>query len=279
MAHPLDGVHQKLARARSHFAWLEWSFDEFVQGDPETPFGSFTDTDRKTGLFTTRWVDHPPVPLEWSVVIGEILYAMRSSLDHLAWQLVIANGREPDDKTEFPIFQKVNGFNRSAPSKMAGMSDEAKTVIADLQPFRVDPEHPTHSTLWKLHELGIVDKHRLLNLVDFWMDEIRLEVVPEHRRFVRVAERWSAPRVRLAKGLELARLRVVPLTTFKGTVDAVFSAWLDVAFDEGTFLTDERIEVSGGMGVRQLLITADDYLTNSLIPAFDPFFPSRESSP
>lgn len=203
MAHPLDGVHKKLARASDHIAWLEQSFDRFVETSQDKTFGSRTDTDPKKGLFTTRWVDHPLVPLEWAVVIGEILYAMRSSLDHLAWQLVIANGNQPTERTEFPIFQTEASFNSKALSKMAGMSDGAKRVIVDLQPFIADPEHPTHSTIWKIHELNIVDKHRLLNLVDFWMDQITLEVAKEHRRYVRVVERWSSPRVKLEKGVEL----------------------------------------------------------------------------
>jgi hypothetical protein len=61
-----------------------------------------------------------------------VAHNLRSSLDHLAWQLVEANGGAPSDKpgqqTAFPI----------------------RDVL---------PESPTDANLWHLHRLDIIDKH------------------------------------------------------------------------------------------------------------------------
>ena len=52
------------------------------------------------------WVyrgETPDAPIEWSIILGEILYNLRSALDHLVWQLVLANGQTPGRHNEFPI--------------------------------------------------------------------------------------------------------------------------------------------------------------------------------
>ncbi len=45
----------------------------------------------------------PTIPVEWSVITGEILYNMRSALDHLIWQSVLTNGQTHGRHNEFPI--------------------------------------------------------------------------------------------------------------------------------------------------------------------------------
>ena len=44
------------------------------------------------------------------------------------------------------------------------MPDEARTIIEAWQPYRTS-EPPEHSTLWVLHELNRIDKHRVLLVV------------------------------------------------------------------------------------------------------------------
>jgi hypothetical protein len=40
------------------------------------------------------------------VILGEIIHDLRSSLDHVVWQLVIANGSLPGYWNQFPIFSE-----------------------------------------------------------------------------------------------------------------------------------------------------------------------------
>ena len=44
-----------------------------------------------------------PVPAEIGLIIGDAVHNLRSALDHLAFQLVLANGKTPVTTTEFPI--------------------------------------------------------------------------------------------------------------------------------------------------------------------------------
>lgn len=100
----------------------------------------------------------------WLVIIGEILYDLRSALDHLACALV----PKPNPRTEFPIFRKKDGpdgFLTKAPAKLPRLQQgkpDAWDIIEQLQPYQGagrggDPER---DPLWVLHQLNIIDKHR-----------------------------------------------------------------------------------------------------------------------
>ena len=105
----------------------------------------------------------PTVPLRFSVLIGEIAHHLRSSLDHLVWQLVIANGRKGTARSEFPIFcEQPKGANgeRLFANKIEGVRQDVADAIRQMQPFN-DPAPPLNP-LWLVHELDRIDKHRLL---------------------------------------------------------------------------------------------------------------------
>ena len=58
----------------------------------------------------TWWVyrgDNPSPPVDWSIRVGEFAYNLRSSLDHLVWQLVESNGATPGTWTYFPVRKNV----------------------------------------------------------------------------------------------------------------------------------------------------------------------------
>lgn len=105
----------------------------------------------------------PTVPLRFSVLIGEIAHHLRSSLDHLIWQLVLANGAKGTGRTEFPIFReppKDAEGERPFGKKIAGVRADAVKAIRQMQPYN-NPE-PHLDPLWLVHELDRIDKHRLL---------------------------------------------------------------------------------------------------------------------
>lgn len=52
------------------------------------------------------------------------------------WQLVEANGGEPDRETAFPIAENAREFVATRRKRMKGMSAEAKKAIKDLQPYK-----------------------------------------------------------------------------------------------------------------------------------------------
>jgi hypothetical protein len=78
---------------------------------------------------------------------------------------VSVEGGTPDHRTEFPICRTPEAFEVAKKrKKVDGVSATALTQIESAQPYHADP-NPANSTLFVLHELDIIDKHRLVLVV------------------------------------------------------------------------------------------------------------------
>lgn len=104
---------------------------------------------------------HHPLPLRLSVLLGELLHNLRSGLDHVAWQLVLANGGTPNKKTSFPVLVK----RKNAPLQIVGgISTQAAALAGDLQPYNNASGAPEEDPLHVLSTLNNIDKHREFNI-------------------------------------------------------------------------------------------------------------------
>lgn len=210
-------------------------------------------------------------PIELGGMAGRILYGIRSSLDNLAWQLVLVGGGTPGKHTEFPVFEDETKFNGRAPRMMDGMSDTAKAAIERLQPFNEWPEHPEHATLWKIHDLNNIDKHRLPYITGLVLARVRggfRHVGASGAELVYLAEQ-GAP---IEDGAVLAHVRWDP-AQMKALGDAKVDVDLEMAVDpaiqssEAEFITPEG-KPGVAMPFRVLFDIAFDYLDATLLPAF-----------
>ena len=103
------------------------------------------------------------IPFSIRILTGEVLGQLRSSLDHLTWQLALLNGPIPSEATEFPIFRDGPSYNRARARKIGSLSVAAQSIIDGLQPYL--GATPENDMLWVLHRLVNDDKHRLPHLV------------------------------------------------------------------------------------------------------------------
>lgn len=110
-------------------------------------------------------------PEDFGRIISGAFHQLRSAFDNLAYQLVLANEGTPSKKTEFPILWKPpdGKFAAATKSQLDGMSDTARASIERLQPFNEWPESPKDTTLWLIHELNNIDKHRIAHLACLWI--------------------------------------------------------------------------------------------------------------
>ncbi len=99
------------------------------------------------------------VPEEISLITGDIIQNLRSALDHLAYQLFMINtgNRTNARHIYFPIAEDATLYERDKDRKTEGIAQEAKDAIDVIRPFRGG-----NDTLWKIHKLNNIDKHRLL---------------------------------------------------------------------------------------------------------------------
>ena len=155
----MEGVQAKLKRAREGLQNLELDIDRFCKFQ-----GCQIDhcISKEAGKQTWTYRGDPQVPIEFSVRVGEIVYNLRSALDHLVWQLVLANGNDPGDRNEFPIFHDQTKYLNAVKRKLKGVSLGAQSTIKAYQPFQ--KHGGIGSQLWMLHGRSNIDKHRHLNM-------------------------------------------------------------------------------------------------------------------
>ncbi|HTV56667.1 MAG TPA: hypothetical protein VMI06_17350 [Terriglobia bacterium] len=163
----------KLDRAREHLqafeqeaeAWVKTKpyaiVDEPDPNPPPQPIGNAVVIQRR---FRVTRVD--PVPGRLSLILGDCLFNIRSSLDHLA--LYLAKNHTPNMTptqirgSEFPIFQKPPSRPEER-RKIGYVAPAVRSVIMALQPYHRGNTYHTHP-LWQIHELNNIDKHRMLTV-------------------------------------------------------------------------------------------------------------------
>jgi hypothetical protein len=162
----LEPVNLKVERAKEHFEQLQSAVEAFRTTDP---YGAvrYMNPKRTEEVVRARISKQPPPQL--AIIIGDLLHNLRSALDHLVCQLVMANGKGSCSDTQFPICKERDEFfgnpkvKKSPQSaKVQHVASGAQTVIESLQPYNHLPvdDHP----LYLLNRLNNRDKHRLLNL-------------------------------------------------------------------------------------------------------------------
>jgi hypothetical protein len=114
-------------------------------------------------------------PTEISLLAGEMIYQMRSALDHLVFNIIKRNPNvstidpEWEEHCEFPIWTKPLKPGQKTPLSKAkfsrplpGISDAAFAFIESVQPYYGTGE--INNALRFLGHLSNIDKHRRLNL-------------------------------------------------------------------------------------------------------------------
>ena len=196
----LEAVDAKIERARSELRLLKADIAMFCQERARLIV-------REDCGEQERWVyrgDSPKAPIQWSVRTGEFAHNLRSSLDHLAWQLVLANGGCPGRHTAFPIQDRANPENFETNLREA--SPVAMKYIECVQPYKItqqeyqpEPDR-VRIGLALLRDICNMDKHRHLAIaVTQWTGEYPRSVVriPYHPTRTR-DENATVDHVRLA---------------------------------------------------------------------------------
>ena len=162
MFNSIDSANLKLARVADHIKAIGEYVSNYAGRDPHTRTPQADGKEKVT-------VSEIPPP-EISVLAGEALYQLRSTIDHLAFDLVklnVGNIQLPINWEEhclFPLWlndpKKPPAYN-SFQHILPGISKQAFTFIEGVQPYR---RNRTGNVLRLLADLSNIDKHRYLNL-------------------------------------------------------------------------------------------------------------------
>ena len=135
MIHPLNGCRAKLERAQETLDALEREASKYLSQSP--PLFRLEKLHRNGGLEYEFVAYGDPNPSSWfSVVTGEIIHHMRSSLDHLIHALVVRSGEKPTYQHQFPICLTEKAFKQACErGQIKWIGATAKKLIQSVQPF------------------------------------------------------------------------------------------------------------------------------------------------
>jgi hypothetical protein len=120
-----------------------------------------------------------PIDPEWPLLVGDLVYDKRASLDYLITALIRSTGNEETETSSFPIYSikriedwrgAEERWDKDASGGIArslkGTPSDTKEVLKPLQPFHEVPRsNPWGHPLFSLQTLSNRDKHRRLNLL------------------------------------------------------------------------------------------------------------------
>lgn len=173
----------KLARAKEHLIDLQAAANDFADTHP------YTVSERMEGKKKPRKVRRlemtaSPADTPIPIVAADVIYNLRSGLDHLMSALVAPKDR---GSAMFPIFfqgvweaivpgenqQRIKERMRWA-SDIKTLPDDAIAVLKGLQPADIGPEDPQVSLLRFVNGLSNRDRHQKLPVISTGLTHIRV---------------------------------------------------------------------------------------------------------
>jgi hypothetical protein len=242
----------KIIRASEHLKAIKRCIRTYVRSKS---YEIVTDSNGKETLHITKV---PPDPI--AILAGEMIHQLRSSLDHLAFDLVKANqtnialSPKWGERCCFPMWVKTPKtppvYNCNCFDVLPGITKAAFTFIESVQPYN---RGDCASALRSLAVLSNIDKHRHLNVTV-------TNIVT--REVLRTAQgRIGLSRSGLKHGAEIKHVLPQP----QPTVDVKISIAAYVTFDEPTIGQASRL------GVEDLLQVCLDQVETVIVPAFNQF--------
>jgi hypothetical protein len=152
MPSSLKGIESKLERARHHLEDARAVLGAYSVGDE-----ILREIHPDSGMLMLK-ARIPPLPDAIALTIGDCVHNLRSALDHLIWQLVLANRKIPHRSNMFPICRTSEEFEkRINQNRLKGVYPNAQKAIERLQPYTTGDD-----ILQVVSDLDNADKHRTL---------------------------------------------------------------------------------------------------------------------
>jgi hypothetical protein len=179
MTPSLNNPKLRVKRAKEHLDVLHVKVKEFT--DTKPPHVSVHE-DIQNALYVLQ-IKLPIIDPKLAIIAGDAIYYLRSSLDHIAWQLALLTTDRPYDLTAFPVIddktsKKMSKFRRITKNIPSDAVDE----IDALQPYHRGASYKD-DLLWKLDKLCNIDKHRVIPAEGTSLDfQIPRDVTPSLSR-------------------------------------------------------------------------------------------------
>ncbi|HEX5467504.1 MAG TPA: hypothetical protein VFW80_00495 [Gaiellaceae bacterium] len=150
----LAGPQAKVERAEKHISDLGPAITAFFKTEPYAAIRK-DDLEAQQRSYYAEIRAQPDLSI--SLIAGDAIHNLRAALDLLFSQLVKANNEEVGDSDYFPIRKSAKSLEASLPEIQRRVGSDACGLIEDMKPYQGG-----NDSLWHLHRLDAIDKHRFL---------------------------------------------------------------------------------------------------------------------
>ena len=147
-----ESVKIKIERTDQHISDVDGAIAEFWKTQPYKVIGYIDAGKRPTYQVTDTKPIDPMIP----AIAGDAIQCLRAALDRMACALW-SRTNAGDCKIYFPIADSPTKFKSEALRKVNGLGQDAIDAITEIEPY----QGGKGETLWCLHRLSIIDRHRL----------------------------------------------------------------------------------------------------------------------
>jgi hypothetical protein len=224
-----SGAVLKAERAKRHLSELQTAVREVIRNQYVE---HLTRTDPNTGLFQVMFLVQRDVTGKLAVIIGDVIHNLRSALDHVAVTLSTTPiGTGNPDEVYFPTGKTLKTFNDARRAKMKGAPPEAHTLVEELEPYEGGK-----NAIRELHELDILDKHKLLvpSIARIHID--RLDV-----RFGNITKSLGATDFQPKDEVFVAAFDIPGASQHELKFDGEFKASFEIVFGNGRQLPGQDV--------------------------------------
>ncbi len=151
-----DGAHLKIERAEHHIADLNSKVNSFLKSDF---YSLWVDEDPQTGNSRLKFGSSRSLPPEIPLIIGDAIHNLSSALDFIIGDIVWERLRERPRRLTFP-FRKLR--SELIGTIQSGKIHKADSTLCDLIVDTIKPYDGGNDPLMALHELELIDKHKLV---------------------------------------------------------------------------------------------------------------------
>jgi hypothetical protein len=166
-----DRIRAKVTRAEQHVQDFNRAVIAFRASNP---YEVGIKIDSEAGERVYYLASIGAVPPELAAIAADVLQNLRSSLDHIVYQLFIdANplaSAEDLKRCHYPITAAASEYGALRSRNVKGVRQDAIDAIDATEPYKGGRGH----ALWQLSQLNNTDKHHLLIAVAFYFEGIYL---------------------------------------------------------------------------------------------------------
>lgn len=156
----LTEVRARLDHAETHMESISRTAADFLASKPYEMTMEFDQKRRVRQLVFRVRAEAPPALRH---IISDMVNGIRSSLDHMVYELAIISGSDPDApgvRTQFPIYEDRQNYEKARGKDLKGLDERFARLIDSKQPYQRGKVAGKRDPLAQVQWMSNLDKHR-----------------------------------------------------------------------------------------------------------------------